>query len=657
MIAEIGRFSLIVALVLALVQATVPLIGAAQNRLSLMAIGRPAAQGQLLFMAIAYGCLTWLFIVSDFSVYLVAANSHSDTPLVYKITGVWGNHEGSMLLWALSLSLWTVAVTIFSRNLPEAFMARVLGVMGWISSGFLAFTLFTSSPFRRLLPAAVEGRDLNPMLQDPGLIIHPPLLYMGYVGFCVAFAFAIAALLTGRLDVAWARWSRPWTMVAWIFLTLGILLGSGWAYYELGWGGWWFWDPVENASFMPWLLGTALIHSLAVTEKRGAFRSWTILLALGTFSLSLLGTFLVRSGVITSVHAFATDPTRGLFILVLLVAVIGISLLLFAWRAPRMQGGGSFKLISRDSALLANNILLSVASASVLLGTLYPLFLDALNMGKISVGPPYFEATFVPLITPVVILMILGTFVRWKGDDGGRVLRRLAPAMVASVVIGLALAWWLDHLTWRTALGFVLTAWVVLGSVQLLVERLAARHGASFAARLRGVPSAWWGMWFAHLGIGIFIIGVTMINSFQSSSDVKMLPGQTAQLAGYTFLFNGVEEVPGPNWWAARATIDVSRGDRHIATLHPEKRVYTAQQMPMTQASIDVGPFRDVYTSLGERVEDGGWIVSLFHKPFVSWIWAGCVLMALGGIFAACDRRYRRLAERRAPAGAAARAS
>lgn len=654
MIAELGHFSLILALVLALVQAIVPLIGASRNRLSLMAVGRPAAHGQLLFIVFAYACLTWAFIHSDFSVRLAAANSHSQTPLIYKITGVWGNHEGSMLLWAMSLSIWTVAVTLFSRKLPEAFMARVLGVMGWISTGFISFTLFTSNPFVRLLPAEVEGRDLNPLLQDPGMIIHPPLLYMGYVGFSVAFAFAIAALLTGRMDAAWARWSRPWTTVAWVFLTAGIMVGSGWAYYELGWGGWWFWDPVENASFMPWLLGTALIHSLAVTEKRGAFRSWTVLLAIGTFSLSLLGTFLVRSGVITSVHSFATDPKRGLFILGLLVAVIGISLLLFAWRAPRLQGGGSFKLVSRDATLLGNNVLLAVATASVLLGTLYPLFLDALNLGKISVGPPYFEMTFVPLMTPVVVLMVVGSFVRWKGDDAARILRKLAPAMVASVVLGVALAWALDHFTWRTALGFTLAAWVVVGSAQLLVERLRERHGAALGARLRGVPSAWWGMWLGHLGIGIFIIGVTMINSFESSLDVKMQPGQTAQLAGYTFTFGGVEQVQGPNWVASRATIDVSRNGRAVATLHPEKRAYVAHEMPMTQAAIDVGPFRDVYTSLGEQVPDGGWIVSLFHKPFISWIWLGCILMGAGGIFAASDRRYRSLAERRVPGGAAA---
>ncbi len=651
MIAELGHFALILALVLAGVQAVVPLVGAARNRYALMAVGRPAAQAQLFFLLFAYACLTWAFITSDFSVRLAASNSHTDTPLIYKITGVWGNHEGSLLLWATSLSLWTVAVTIFSRDLPEAFMARVLGVLGAISAGFVSFTLFTSNPFTRLLPAVAEGRDLNPLLQDPGMIIHPPLLYMGYVGFSVAFAFAIAALLSGRLDAAWARWSRPWTTVAWVFLTAGIAVGSGWAYYELGWGGWWFWDPVENASFMPWLLGTALIHSLAVTEKRGAFRNWTVLLAIGAFSMSLLGTFLVRSGVITSVHAFATDPARGLYILVLLVLVIGISLTLFAWRAPKLTGGGSFGLVSRESTLLGNNVLFAVVTGAVLLGTMYPLFLDALNLGKISVGPPYFEAVFVPLMVPVIVLMVIGPFVRWKGDDGARLLRRLAPAALVSLVLGAGLALAVGHVTWRTVLGLTLAAWVLIGSLQLLLARIAERPGAAAAARLRGIPAAWWGMWTAHLGVGVFIIGVTMVGSLESGLDVKMKEGQSAQLAGYTFTFRGVEDVERANYVAARATLEVRAGERRVATLTPEKRLYLAQQMPMTEASLDIGPFRDVYVSLGEQVEDGSWIVSLYHKPFISWIWLGCTLMGLGGIFAAADRRYRRLAERRAAAG------
>jgi cytochrome c-type biogenesis protein CcmF len=655
MIGEIGHFALVLALVLSLVQATVPLIGAHRNRMSLMVVGRPAAQAQLLFLCVAYACLTWAFVTSDFSVRLAASHSHTATPLVYKITGVWGNHEGSLLLWAMMLSVWTVAVTVFSRNLPEAFMARVLGVLGAISAGFISFTLFTSNPFDRLLPAVAEGRDLNPLLQDPGMIIHPPLLYMGYVGFSVAFAFAIAALLTGRMDAAWARWSRPWTTMAWVFLTAGIAVGSGWAYYELGWGGWWFWDPVENASFMPWLLGTALIHSLAVTEKRGAFRSWTIMLAISAFSMSLLGTFLVRSGVITSVHAFAVDPARGLYILALLVLVIGISLVLFAWRAPKLAGGGSFGLVSRDAGLLANNVLLAVVTGAVLLGTLYPLFLDALNLGKISVGPPYFEAVFVPLMVPVVFLMVIGPFIRWKNDELARFMRKLAPAIAASIVIGFAVAYAVDHVTWRTVLGLALAAWVLLGSVQLLVGRFAERPGAAAAARLRGIPAAWWGMWFAHLGVGIFIIGVTMIGSLESHLDVRMKNGQTAQLAGYTFTFRGVESVQGPNYEAVRATLEVHRGSRHMTTLYPEKRFYVMHQMPMTQVALHVRPLRDVYVSIGDQLDPESWLVNLHHKPFISWIWAGCVLMALGGILAAADRRYRRLAERSVPAGATAR--
>ncbi len=655
MIPELGHFALILALVLSLVQAVVPLVGARRNSLALMAVGRPAAQGQFLFILVSYLCLTWAFVSSDFSVQLAASNSHSATPIFYKITGVWGNHEGSLLLWAMSLALWTVAVTVFSRHLPEAFLARVLGVLGWVSAGFISFMLVTSNPFDRLLPAVADGRDLNPLLQDPGMIIHPPLLYMGYVGFSVAFAFAIAALLSGRMDAAWARWSRPWTTVAWVFLTAGIAVGSGWAYYELGWGGWWFWDPVENASFMPWLLGTALMHSLAVTEKRGAFRSWTVLLAIGAFSLSLLGTFLVRSGVITSVHAFATDPKRGLYILALLVVVIGFSLLLYAVRAPKLAGGGSFGFVSRETTLLGNNVLLTVASASVLLGTLYPLFLDALGLGKISVGPPYFEAVFVPLMTPVVVLMMFGPFLRWKDDDLAAALRKVAPAFIASVAIGVGVAFAVDHPTWRTALGLALAAWVGLASLQLLHGRLRERAGASIASRLRSITASWWGMWFAHLGVGVFITGVTLVGSLDQHLDVRMQPGQHAELAGYSFTFRAAVEADGPNYDAERGIIDVARDGRAIATLTPEKRLYWAQGMPMTEASIDIGPFRDVYVSLGEQLEDGAWIVSLYYKPFISWVWLGCLLMGLGGVFAAADRRYRRLAARDAAAGAGQR--
>ena len=657
MLPELGQIALILALLVAALQALLPLAGAHRNKAAWMEVARPAAYAQLWLVMLAFIALTVAFVQQDFSVKYVADNSNSLLPMVYRYTAVWGSHEGSLLLWALVLAIWTGAVALFSRGLPDVVMARVLGVMGVVAVGFLAFLIFTSNPFIRLLPSPGEGRDLNPLLQDPGMIIHPPLLYMGYVGFSVAFAFAIAALMSGRLDAAWARWSRPWTTVAWVFLTAGIAVGSGWAYYELGWGGWWFWDPVENASFMPWLLGTALIHSLAVTEKRGAFRSWTVLLAIGAFSLSLLGTFLVRSGVITSVHAFATDPKRGLYILALLVIVIGCSLFLYAMRAPRLAGGGSFGFVSRETALLGNNVLLTVASASVLLGTLYPLFLDALNLGKISVGPPYFEAVFVPLMTPVVVLMMFGPFLRWKDDDFVAAVRKVAPAFIASVLIGFGVAWAVDHVTWRTVLGLALSAWVVLASIQLLVVRLKERAGASAGSRLRSITASWWGMWLAHFGLGIFIIGVTLVGSLDQNLDVKRKEGQRTELAGYTFLFRGAVDADGPNYDAARGMIELSRDGRALGTLTPEKRVYRAQGMPMTEASLDIGVFRDVYVSLGEQLPDGAWIVSLYYKPFISWIWMGCLLMALGGVFAASDRRYRRLAAREATAGAGQRAA
>jgi len=649
MIPELGHFALILAFIVALVQGVVPLVGASRNRAALIAVARPAAQAQFAFMALAFACLTWAFIANDFSVQYVAQHSNTRLPLYYRITGVWGSHEGSLLLWGLILGLWTVAVAVFSRTLPDIFVARVLGVLGLVSAGFLSFIIFTSNPFVRLLPGAAEGQDLNPLLQDPGMIIHPPLLYMGYVGFSVAFAFAIAALISGRLDAAWARWSRPWTTVAWMFLTLGIAVGSGWAYYELGWGGWWFWDPVENASFMPWLVGTALIHSLAVTEKRGAFRSWTVLLAIAAFSLSLLGTFLVRSGVLTSVHAFATDPRRGLYILGLLVLVIGVSLVLFAWRAPKLAGGGKFSLVSRESMLLMNNVLLSVVSASVLLGTLYPLFLDALGLGKISVGPPYFEAVFLPLMVPVVILMVIGPFVRWKGHDVSLLVRRLSPWLGGSVLLGFLGAWLAGHVTWRMVLGMGMAAWVIIACVLLLIDRLGERPGASMGARLSAIPRGWWGMWSAHLGIGVFIIGVAMVNGTQTNTDVKMRVGDTAQLAGYTFELMSITDAPGPNFSAARGELKVTRDGKTVATLTPEKRVYTARGMPMTEASLDIGLFGDIYSSMGEQVDDTTWIVRLYHKPFISWIWVGAAMMALGGAFAAADRRYRKLASRTVP--------
>ncbi len=660
MIPEIGHFALTLALALALVQGLLPIAGSFRGDGRWMAVARPAAQGQFLFVALAFASLAWAFVGNDFSVAYVAAHSNSLLPAPYRIAAVWGGHEGSLLLWTQMLALWTLAVTVFSRHLPEELVARVLGVMGLISVGFLSFLLFTSNPFARLLPAAADGRDLNPLLQDPGMVLHPPLLYMGYVGFSVAFAFAIAALLGGRLDAAWARWSRPWTTVAWLFLTLGIALGSWWAYYELGWGGWWFWDPVENASFMPWLVGTALMHSLVVTEKRGCFKNWTVLLAIAAFSLSLLGTFLVRSGVLTSVHAFATDPKRGIFILAFLVLVIGGSLALFAWRAPKVGLGGGFELLSREALLLVNNALLTVAAGSVLLGTLYPLLLDALGLGKISVGPPYFEAVFVPLMAPLLALLPLGPFVRWKQARLADLLPRLGwPAAVAvlATLAGAALG----VRSGLVLLGLLLAAWIAAGVAAGLWQRMAVGKGKTspFAkggpggifGRLQDVPFAHWGMQLAHLGVAVFLVGVTLVKGFETANDFRMQVGDTTQVAGYSFRFADIRELKGPNYIAARGTLEVSRGEAKVATLHPEKRIYTVQRMPMTEAAIDSGAFRDLYVSLGEAVSMDTWSVRVQHKPFVAWIWAGCLLMALGGLTAAADRRYR-LALRRRGGGA-----
>jgi len=640
MIPEIGQFALILALLLALTQGVLPIVGAARAIPTWIRVARPAAQGQLVFVAIAFGCLAWSFVANDFSVLNVATNSNSQLPAQYRFAATWGSHEGSLLLWVLMLNVWTVAVTVFSRHLPEEMVARVLGVMGLVSVGFLLFMLLTSNPFERLFPAAPDGRDLNPLLQDPGMVIHPPMLYMGYVGFSVAFAFAIAALLGGRLDATWARWSRPWTTLAWCFLTLGIMLGSWWAYYELGWGGWWFWDPVENASFMPWLFGTALIHSLAVTEKRGSFKSWTVLLAICAFSLSLLGTFLVRSGVLTSVHAFATDPKRGIFILAFLTVAICGSLTLFAWRAPRVGLGGKFDLVSRESMLLANNVLLAVAAGSVLLGTLYPLFLDALNLGKISVGPPYFDAVFVPLMTPAVFLMGIGPLARWKEASLPELAVRLKWALGVSLITALLLPFVMGRWTPLVAFGLLLAAWIIATSAVALKYRLS-RHDGNLWARLGAQPRSYYGMLLAHCGVAVFIIGVTLVKGYETERDVRMAVGDSVMAGGYAFRFDGVQEVTGPNYRGARGAIDVSRDGRHIEVLHPEKRVYNVQQMPMTEAAIDTGIFGDLYVSLGESVSGGAWSVRVYHKPFVTWIWGGCIIMALGGLLALCDRRYR----------------
>jgi len=654
MIPELGHFALIIALCLAVVQGTLPLVGAQRGNGVLMALARPVAHGQFVFVAIAFACLTYAFVNNDFSVLYVASHSNSKLPVFYRVAGVWGGHEGSLLLWVTLLSAWSVAVTVFSRRLPLDMVARVLGVMGLVGIGFLAFMLFTSNPFERLLPGPADGRDLNPLLQDPGMIIHPPLLYMGYVGFSVAFAFSIAALLGGRLDAAWARWSRPWTTVAWLFLTLGIGLGSYWAYYELGWGGWWFWDPVENASFMPWLVGTALMHSLAVTEKRGSFKSWTVLLAIIAFSFSLLGTFLVRSGVLTSVHAFATDPARGVFILAFLVIVIGASLVLYAWRAPSVGLGGAFALMSRESLLLVNNVLLAVAAGSVMLGTLYPLFLDALGMGKISVGPPYFESVFVPLMTPVVLLMALGPFIRWKQDDLLDTLRRLRLTFVLSLATAMALPFLMGRWSTLGAFGLLLASWLAYACVAQFLGRLKGATGNGAAARLRSISKAYYGMLLAHFGIAVFIFGVTMVKTYEVDKDVRMEIGDTTELGGYKLRFVQVGEVKGPNYVAARGIIDVYVDDKKVDTLQPEKRMYLVQQMPMTEAAIERGWTRDLYVSLGEAVSDTAWVVQVRLKPFVNWIWIGCLFMALGGLLAAIDRRYRVATRDTAAAAAAA---
>ena len=640
MIPELGHFALILAFTLALVQGILPLIGAATNQTNLMAVARPAAQGQFVFAAIAFACLAYSFITNDFSVLNVATNSNSRLPMAYRFAATWGSHEGSILLWIFILSVWTVAVTLFSRHLPQVMVARVLGVMGLISVGFLLFTLLTSNPFDRLIPAALDGRDLNPLLQDPGMVIHPPILYIGYVGFSVAFAFALAALMGGRLDAAWARWSRPWTTAAWIFLTLGIALGSWWAYYELGWGGWWFWDPVENASFLPWLVGTALIHSLAVTEKRGAFKSWTVLLAIAAFSLSLLGTFLVRSGVLTSVHAFAVDPKRGVFILIFLSIVIGASLLLFAWRAPKVGLGGKFALISRETFLLANNVLLLVATGAVLLGTLYPLFIDALGLGKISVGPPYFDAVFMPLMAPAIFLMGIGPFARWKEQALPELAKRLKWAFGVALISALLMPFTLGKWTPLVSFGLLLAFWVIAAGVYGVWSRLTQTPGTLTARIAKQTPS-WWGMQLAHFGVAIFIIGVTLVKGYETERDVRMDIGSTLSVNQYVFTFRGAAPQAGPNYQAWVGTVEVSKNDKLIATLHPEKRTYPSTGMAMTEAAIDTGLTRDLYVALGEPLASGAWSVRVYHKPFVDWIWGGCVLMALGGLLAISDRRYR----------------
>ncbi|HEY7903751.1 MAG TPA: heme lyase CcmF/NrfE family subunit [Casimicrobiaceae bacterium] len=651
MIPELGHFALVVALVVALVLSIVPMWGAARRDAALMALARPAATLLFVLVAFAFGCLAYAFVTSDFSVLNVAQHSYSTLPLRYKFAATWGSHEGSLLLWVLMLSGWAFAVATASRNLPAVLASRVLAVMGIIAVGFLMFLLFTSNPFERLLPAAIEGSDLNPLLQDPGMVVHPPMLYMGYVGFSVAFAFAIAALIGGRLDASWARWSRPWTTLAWCFLTMGIALGSAWAYYTLGWGGWWFWDPVENASFMPWLVGTALIHSLAVTEKRGTFRSWTVLLAIVAFSLSLLGTFLVRSGVLTSVHAFATDPARGVYVLAFLVVVVGGSLALFAWRAGAVGGGAGFAPVSRESMLLANNILLVVAMASVLLGTLYPLILDTLDAGKISVGPPYFQAVFVPVMAPLVFLMGLGPVAAWRKAELPALWTRVRWAFGVALVTALVLPLTLGSWSPLVAFALFLVLWIVATTVAMIVQRLRGAPQQGLRAKLAANSAAWYGMLVAHLGIAVFIVGVTLVKHYETERDVRMDVGQAVALGGYAFTFRGVVPAPGPNYRALVGTVDVARDGRPVRTLHPEKRIYDASGQTMTEAAIATRVGGDLYVSLGEPVSDSGaWGVRVYIKPFVDWIWAGAFIMALGGFIAIGDRRYRMAVKSRAGA-------
>lgn len=646
MIVEAGHFALVLALAVALVLSVVPMAGSFTGHKAWMALARPASLVQLLLVAVAYGVLTHAFLVHDFSVAYVANTSNLTLPLIYRISGVWGSHEGSLLLWMLVLSGWAAAVAVFSREMPLQMISRVLSVMGMICVGFLLFILLTSNPFDRLLPAPANGQSLNPLLQDFGLAVHPPMLYMGYVGFSVAFAFAIAALIGGRLDMAWARWMRPWTNVAWVFLTIGIALGSWWAYYELGWGGWWFWDPVENASFMPWLVGTALIHSLAATEKRGVFKAWTVLLAVSAFSLSLLGTFLVRSGVLTSVHAFANDPERGVFILGFLGAVVGSSLILYAWRAPKLRAPSEFALQSRESGLLLNNVVMVVICASVLLGTLYPLVLDSLGIAKLSVGAPYFNSIFLPLVAVTALSVAVGSLLRWKNDSIRNILKRLNWALAVSVLGGIAVPFLMGEFKPLAAVGIALALWVICGCVQGVIERLRNRRHKLTA--LFSTPAGFWGMMLGHLGLALFGIGVSLTSLYSIETDLRMEPGETRELAGYQFTFNGVSKVEGPNYFADEGIMVVQRNGQEVATLAAQKREYDSTQMNiMTEAAIDPGVTRDLYFALGESISGAGdWSMRIYYKPFIRWIWLGALIMSLGALIAIMDKRYRRVRSR-----------
>ena len=643
MVAELGQFALVLALVTAICQGILPLIGAHKQNAALMKLAENASFVQFAALTGAFVCLTVGYVTSDFSILNVASNSHSLKPLLYKISGVWGNHEGSLLLWVWILALFGFAVALFGRNLPDSLKARVLAIQGLIGVGFLLFVLFTSNPFERLSPAPFDGNGLNPLLQDPGLAFHPPFLYLGYVGLSVTFSFAIAALIEGKVDPAWARWVRPWTLAAWAFLTIGIALGSWWAYYELGWGGWWFWDPVENASFMPWLAATALLHSAIVVEKRDALKNWTILLAIIAFSLSLLGTFLVRSGVLNSVHAFASDPARGVFILMFLIFVIGGSLVLYAVRAPAMKGGGLFAPISREGALVFNNLLLSTAAATVLLGTLYPIFLDAFTGEKVSVGPPYFNTTFLPLAVPLVIAMAFGPFLPWKRADLGSALSRLKFAMFAALVV-LGLTWWLQTDGPILALvGMGLFAWLLVGSLIEWTDRIKLFRAplSSSWRRMVTLPRSAHGMTVAHIGVALVVLGITASEAWQSERLGIMKPGETVTVGSYEFRFNGAEQIAGPNYEALRGSFTASIDGGAEYQMFPEQRVYTDPPMMTTEAAIRPMLTADLYVVIGDEDGVGGYATRIYHKPFISWIWLGCLTMFFGGFLSLSDRRLR----------------
>jgi cytochrome c-type biogenesis protein CcmF len=650
MAAEAGCFALILALFVALTQSLVPFAALRRRGPVIGAFVRHAAVAQFLFIATAFACLTYTFVTSDFSVQVVAANSHTLKPLLYKVSGVWGNHEGSMLLWVLILALFGAAVALFGDNLPDRLLTNVLAVHGMIGLGFLVFIVATSNPFTRLADPPADGNGLNPILQDPGLAIHPPFLYLGYVGFSMAFSFSVAALIEGRVDAAWARWVRPWVLAAWCFLTIGITLGSAWAYYTLGWGGWWFWDPVENASFMPWLAGTALLHSALVVERRSALISWTILLGILTFSLSLIGTFLVRSGVLTSVHSFAQDPARGVFILALIVIAAGGALTLFAIRSPVLKHGTPFAAVSRESGLTLNNLLLTTAAATVFLGTFYPLVVDMLGNDKISVGPPYYNRTFVPIMVPLLLAMAVGPVLKWKRDDLRAALGRLQLAALAAVLAAAAVLTLSFGHTWLAALFMAIAGWLVVGSLLVLVHR--TRLGSAplaISLRLaRTTPLAVYGLVLAHAGMGIAVAGITGMSTWATEKIEMLRPGQTLQLSGYDVRLRSVGNVPGPNYEAERAVFDISRKGRAFAQLYSERRFYPVRQQQTTAAGIRTNLISNLYVTLGDPDGKGAWAVRFYYHPFMPLVWIGALAMALGGFVSLADRRLRVGAPQRA---------